>query len=215
MKRRLTAAAILVLAVISILAGCRREGRLIPRKELARIYADMLIADQWLNDNRSLRRQADTTLFYEPIFEHYGYTTADYAYSVRHYMDDPERFSRILKKSSSLLGSRLRKLKAYEAALQRAQDNAPVFVWDPVDVISYYGSGYIPPADTSRVLIIIDSLKYYQHELPGKVRVQPRRSEDSPLPGADLTEPVARQFNRGAEEVLLDNGSDHPAHAGH
>ncbi len=215
MRKRVVTAVLIAAAVISLLAGCRREGRLIPRKQLAYIYSDMLVADQWLSDHRTFRRQADTTLFYEPIFEYYGYTTADYVYSVRHYMDDPERFARIMKKSSTLLGSRLRRLKAWEEASQRALDNAPVFVWDDVDVINYFGSGFIPADDSTNVLIIIDSLKYYQHELPGKVCVQPRRSEDLTGPGTDLSEPVARKFTRGAEEMLLDDGPHHTEDAGH
>lgn len=206
MGKRLVTAALIVVAVVSVLAGCHRDGRLIPRKDLARIYADMLIADQWLNDHRALRRQADTTLFYEPIFQHYGYTTADYTYSVRHYMDDPERFSRILKKSSTILGVRVRKLKAYEEEMRRIKDNSPVFEWEDVDVISWGDQGFIPADDSTKVLIVLDSLKYFLYELPGKVCVQPRRSEDIPGTGADFSESGARKFPGSAEEVLLDNG---------
>ena len=148
------------------LAGCHREGKMIPRSDMARIYADMLVADQWLNDNRKIRKQADTTLFYEPIFERYGYTTADYTYSVRRYMKDPERFARILKKSSSLLGARVRKIKLYQDAMKRIAENAPEFVWEPVEVFRYYDTLFFDGADTARIQIMMDSLGRYLPVFP-------------------------------------------------
>ena len=59
----------------------------------------MLLADQQVrydaDPNMSLI--ADTTLFYEPILEEYGYTKADYVKSVGKYMEDPEKFADIFK----------------------------------------------------------------------------------------------------------------------
>ena len=85
--------------------------KVIPRAKLAEIYAEMFITDQWLSANPSLRRSADTSLVYAPILEKYGYTSADYRKSVDMYMDDPERFSRILRTSAEILEKKLEDLQ--------------------------------------------------------------------------------------------------------
>ena len=46
---------------------------------MAEIYAEMYVLDQWLDENRSLRREADTSLVYAPVLDKYGYTYDDYA----------------------------------------------------------------------------------------------------------------------------------------
>ena len=42
-------------------------------------------------------------LFYDPIFESYGYTFEDYDASVRHYLKDPEKFAKMLRKVTDKL----------------------------------------------------------------------------------------------------------------
>ena len=98
----------LALAMILTLASCiGGRDKVIPRAKLAEIYAEMFITDQWISGTHSVRRQADTSLVYEPILEKYGYTSEDYRKSVDRYMDDPERFSRILRSSVGILDKRL------------------------------------------------------------------------------------------------------------
>ena len=63
----------------------------------------MFVVDQWMVDNAGKHQMPDTTLYYEPVFNKYGYTTDDYLHSVDHYLSDPERFSRILDKSVRIL----------------------------------------------------------------------------------------------------------------
>ena len=84
---------------------------MIPRAKLAEIYAEMLVTYQWITSTPGVRREADTSLVYEPILEKYGYTSADYRKSVDRYMDDPERFSRILRTSADILEKKLDELK--------------------------------------------------------------------------------------------------------
>ena len=78
---------------------------------MAHIYAEMLVIDQWIAENPKFRTQADTSLVYEPILNEYGYTTEDYRASVSHYMKDPERYSRILRKTTEFLEKQLLELK--------------------------------------------------------------------------------------------------------
>ena len=98
---------------VLLLAGCNeKDGKVIPRGTLAEIYAEMLVVDQWIANDLSLKRQADTSFVYAPILEKYGYTPDDYRKSVDHYMHDPERYSRILRTSAEILGAQDRESKA-------------------------------------------------------------------------------------------------------
>lgn len=110
----------LTLAVGLLLASCGKKDRVIPKEKMAEIYAEMYVLDQWLDDNRSLRREADTSLVYAPVLDKYGYTYDDYLNSVDVYMKDPTRYSRILRRTSEILGSRLTELKAEKKAQEDA-----------------------------------------------------------------------------------------------
>ena len=64
---------------VLLLAGCNeKDGKVIPRGTMAEIYAEMLVVDQWIANDLSLKRQADTSFVYVPILEKYGYTPDDY-----------------------------------------------------------------------------------------------------------------------------------------
>lgn len=109
------------LALVAALCSCGgKKEKVIPKSELAEIYAEMFVLDQWLEDNRSLRRDTDTSLVYAPVLEKYGYTYDDYLASVSFYMKDPTRYSRILRSTSEILGSRLAELKAEKAEREEA-----------------------------------------------------------------------------------------------
>lgn len=109
------------LTAVFLLASCGEKDRVIPRSRLAEIYAEMLMTDQWIISNSGNRHAADTSLVYEPILEKYGYTSADYRKSVDAYMDDPERFSRILRTTSELLDKRLVKLQEIKDEMDRQE----------------------------------------------------------------------------------------------
>lgn len=120
MKRFPAYFVVLALAVGLSLASCGKKERVIPKEKMAEIYAEMYVLDQWLDDNRSLRREADTSLVYAPVLDKYGYTYDDYLNSVDVYMKDPTRYSRILRRTSEILGSRLTELKAEKKAQEDA-----------------------------------------------------------------------------------------------
>ena len=112
MYRRFPAYLLLVLCLIS---SCKRGNRVIPKDKFAEIYAEMFVLDQWLDDNREVRRRADTTLVYAPVLDKYGYTYDDYLASVDKYMKDPMRYSRILRSTAEILNNRLENLKTIQA----------------------------------------------------------------------------------------------------
>ena len=120
MKRFPAYLVVLALAVGLSLASCGKKERVIPKEKMAEIYAEMYVLDQWLDENRSLRREADTSLVYAPVLDKYGYTYDDYLNSVNVYMKDPTRYSRILRRTSEILGSRLTELKVEKKAQEDA-----------------------------------------------------------------------------------------------
>ena len=102
---RFTRIVLAVLVSAVCLCSCGREGRVIPKSKLSKIYAELFLADAWLVSGAPMeaKEKADTMAFYEPVFEKYGYTVEDYWASVSYYLQDPDRFSRILNKSNVIL----------------------------------------------------------------------------------------------------------------
>ncbi len=96
----------LVMALLACVTGCHRHGKVIPKSKMVLIYADMFLADQWLIGHSDAKAIADTTLFYEPIFRRYGYTSKDYDASVSYYIDRPDKFNKVLQKTGKLLNDK-------------------------------------------------------------------------------------------------------------
>ena len=87
--RHILALCLLILCVCS----CSRQGRIIPRNKMKQIYKEILLSDQWLRENSKYKAKADTTLFFDPIFEKYGYDFEDFDASIKHYLRKPDEFS--------------------------------------------------------------------------------------------------------------------------
>ena len=127
---------VLLAVLTASLSACdKSEEKVIPRAKLSRIYAEMLMTDQWISMTPDVRMIADTSLVYEPILNQFGYTTADYMHSVNVYMNDPERFSRILRHTSEILDKRLKELRRTNF---RAEDIFPYLGEEPY--VHYYDS---------------------------------------------------------------------------
>lgn len=88
------------------LHGCREKG-VIEKDDMAQIYAEMLMTDQWINSNTGVRRIADTSLVYEPILKKYGYTSETYRKSVEYYLQDPDTYAEIMAETIKILDARL------------------------------------------------------------------------------------------------------------
>lgn len=115
---------LLLAVLLSACAG--KEERIIPRGKLAEIYAEMLMTDQWIQQTPGVRQIADTSLVYQPILEKYGYTSDDYRVTVEHYLDDPERFARILRKTSDILDRRIEELKKEQERLEEIRRKSKI-----------------------------------------------------------------------------------------
>lgn len=111
MSIRLRHIALVSLLCVFVVSACSDGSRKIPKSKLADIYAEILITDQWVAENYSVKSLADTSLVYAPILEKYGYTVEDYMYSVEYYMNDSERFSRILRRTAEILDKKMTALQ--------------------------------------------------------------------------------------------------------
>ena len=113
---------ILPLVAVVVFASClsRNEAEVIPRGKMADIYLEMFMTDQWISSTPGMRTIADTSLVYEPILQKYGYDKLDYMHSVEYYMNDPERFARILRTTVERLDKKI----AHLQQLQKIQESA-------------------------------------------------------------------------------------------
>lgn len=128
-------------AALMLSVSCRKdEAEVIPRSQMAEIYADMLVTDQWITTTPGIRLIADTSLVYEPILEQYGYDSDDYRKSIEFYMNDPERFARILRTSGEIIDKKIAKLK-HDLAIEEARAKLPKIKsdFDPADFVPYLG----------------------------------------------------------------------------
>ena len=113
---RLTVRHILFVGLtLLLLAACGRT-KVIPRRDLVKIYAEMFLTDQWIRQDPERRRVADTSAVYAPIFEKYGYSVEDYGRTVEQYMEDPDRLVGVYTDVKARLDRRLEKLRKAEEA---------------------------------------------------------------------------------------------------
>lgn len=89
----------LLLVVPFVLAvSCHRGPEVISRGEMEEIMHEVLLQDQYLKVNSVSKREMDTTLVYEGIFERYGYNTDDFLISLEYYLEDPARMEKLMEK---------------------------------------------------------------------------------------------------------------------
>ncbi len=149
---------VILVAILLLAASCgEKKDEVIPRGKLAEIYAEMLVLDQWIVAKPANRRVADTSLVYEPIFEKYGDTSADYRRSVDEYMNDPERYSRILRTTGEILDKKLKDLEALKGEQDRAEARRKFLESLKIRVEVNYGD-YFPYLDDEPYVHYYDSL---------------------------------------------------------
>lgn len=166
---------------LALLASCGRKGRVIPASKMAKIYAEIYVSDQWVVLNPKARSVIDTTRIYEPIFRKYGYTTADYRKSVDAYMENPDKYSRILKKASEIIKGEISVMQAQQLAQRGGMMGERNFFPDGVP---FYVPGGAVVANAG-VRVSMDSTGIYTFEvLPPDTTysgpsVVPKASSDS------------------------------------
>lgn len=152
MKRYRQHIVFLLAAVMMLAASCRKdEAEVIPRGKLSKIYAEMLVTDQWIITTPGVRLIADTTLVYEPILQKYGYDSDDYRKSIDYYMNDPERFARIFRTTAEIIDNQIAELRREQAVLD-AKAKLPKVESD------FKVGDYVPYLDGEPYLHFYDSL---------------------------------------------------------
>ena len=112
MKRLLPIVCLLVLA-----ASCYKGPRRIPRGDMEDVMMQVLLQDQYVKQHSENRRQYDTILVYEGVFESFGYNTDDFLASLQYYLADPSRMEKIMEKVEQRL-----MVKVKEAELEVQED---------------------------------------------------------------------------------------------
>ncbi|MBR5300419.1 MAG: DUF4296 domain-containing protein [Bacteroidales bacterium] len=162
MKRILQNIMIMAALAACILTSCGKdEAEVIPRGKLARIYAEMLVTDQWIMGTQGVRLIADTSAVYGPILEKYGYDIEDYLLSVDNYMNNPERFARIFRASEDIIEKRLIELRKEQRRLAMLANLPQIKVtYDPSELSKYMsGEAYVHYYDS--MTVELDSAKMY------------------------------------------------------
>ena len=67
------------------------------------IMYQMLLQDQFLKHHPLAKRQADTSLVYDGIFQQYGYKLEDFDYSLSYYLEDASRMEKIMGRVAARL----------------------------------------------------------------------------------------------------------------
>lgn len=173
--------AVSLCAMILVFASCGRDkARVIPRDQLAEIYAEMLVMDQWVLTTPGVRLIADTSLVYAPLFEKYGYTTDDYRKTVDVYMSDPERFAKIFRTSGEMLESRLKELKERRQMMEieMRKRKELLRLWE-LYKSDYKNDDFFPYISTEPYIHYYDSLTFEADTALNVYRLVPIERTDS------------------------------------
>lgn len=145
--------AVLGFAMLCGIAGCEPRAKVIPANRLSDIYADMFLADQWVNKHSDIRPQVDTMLLYDAVFKKHGYSRRDYYKSLDHYIDRPEEFQKITSVTTEKLRSRHNELKKLIAVRDSVNKlNAPYLKHTKIDF------------DADSIRWDIDALRYLEQK---------------------------------------------------
>lgn len=162
MKKAFIYIPVVLAALFMCLACSSDQTKVIPRSKMAKIYAEMFVVDQLTNSEPKYRQAADTSLVYEPILNKYGYDTDDYRKSVEFYMNDPERFARILRTTTEILDARIAELKELQS-FEKRQEEVRRFITD-FEIADYYPclsrEPYVHYYDS--ISVEYDTLKMYR-----------------------------------------------------
>ena len=96
MKVRTCILMLLTLLLLAGAAACSRKPKILRQDAFGDLYADMLLADEWVKLHPEMRRDADTMLVYAEAFKRHGVSPEDVRASLEYYLQDPLRYSRAM-----------------------------------------------------------------------------------------------------------------------
>lgn len=164
------AAAVSAMAILS----CSRGPEVIPKKDMKAIYRDMFLADAWLDEHHDKNAMADTTWFYNGIFEKHGYTHEDYLASVNRYLDDP-------KKYADMLEDVVKGLEGESEALRKKMDAGRDMDELADSLLNYLKTAKFPPfpyaSEIMDAPMVFDSIRFETDSLSGAYRLVPVKAD--------------------------------------
>ena len=171
------------------LQSCKKEG-IIEEDTMAQIYAEMLLTDQWINSTPGMRIIADTSLVYEPILKKYGHTSVDYRRSVDYYLNDPDTYADIMKKTVKILDGQLIALRKRKAEMEEDKVRQEfvnkmtreVKLSDSLFAINHIHKDYFAPEDSLSVEWDSLSLCYNITRIKKQVKIDTLVAADTVLP---------------------------------
>lgn len=195
---------IILLAMVLVIPACTGgKGRIIPKGRMARISAEMFLADQWIASRNDLGRRPDTMLVYEPIFREYHCTADDYRASRAYYVEDASKYAKIIKKSVLILEKDLKRLKADKVILDKIKGlagNRDRFRPEKI----YSLAGLEDPDVFSEVTFEGDSIFFYVDTTGCDWRFDPLKGVDTLFVGPALVfdEPSDSLYTENNEENI-------------
>ena len=105
-----------LLLLLLVTAACHRGPKILDKSEFADLYADMLLADEWVRLHPETRRDADTMLVYAEAFKRHGVSPSDVKANLEYYLQDPLRYSRSMELT-------LKRLESHEKIVREELDS--------------------------------------------------------------------------------------------
>ena len=132
----------------------------------------MFLQDQKVRQNRSFKNMADTSLVYAGILESKGYDTDDYLYSLKEYLEEPEKMEKIMGSLAERIEKDLKVVKK-EVELQKWRDQMLSIYGKKIDTTKY-PKPRVRPVDTLKIRFDGDSA--YMHKVVDSLKLIPKDS---------------------------------------
>ncbi len=157
MKTLIRIAAVMLLLLA--FAGCRKGPKIIPQKDFGDLYAELLLADQWVKLHPSEKKNADTTFVYAEILRKHGYTDEQVVASMKYYLRDPLRYKRAMDVTVARLEKHYNEVEAELSVQRRIRDFLREYhPKDRKDTLWQQRVGRVEPLDSTVLRIPEDTL---------------------------------------------------------
>lgn len=179
---------IVILVLAALLALSCRGPKKIPQKDMEEIFYLMFMQDQRIKLDRNIRNLADTSQVYSGILSTYGYNTDDYLFSLRYYLEEPEKMEDVMKGVTERIEKEL-KVVNKELEIERWRAKMMAIYGKKIDTAKR-PQPPVRPVDTLKIRFDGDSA--YMHSVIDSLKLIPRDSliflRDTLVVAKDTTE---------------------------
>ena len=179
---------IVILVLAALLALSCRGPKKIPREDMEEIFYLMFMQDQRIKLDRNIRNLADTSQVYSGILSSYGYNTDDYLFSLRYYLEEPEKMEDVMKGVTGRIEKGL-KVVNKELEIERWRAKMMAIYGKKIDTAKR-PQPPVRPVDTLKIRFDGDSA--YMHSVIDSLKLIPRDSliflRDTLVVAKDTTE---------------------------